>query len=101
MKNSKKIDRDSIISFLRENKKFIESEFGVKKIALFGSYVRGDQTSKSDIDLIVDILDPSLKKHCELKRYLKKHFNKEVDISYFKGMRSFIKREIEKEIVYA
>jgi len=30
------------------------SKFGVKNIGLFGSYVRNEQSDKSDIDLLID-----------------------------------------------
>ncbi len=101
MKSNDQLSKDVIISFLKNNKPFLKKEFGINKIALFGSYAREEQTSTSDIDLLIDILEPTLKKHCELKRFLTSNLNKKIDISYFKGMRSFIKKEIEKEIVYA
>ena len=95
------LTKDSIIAFLRKNKPYLEKEFGVTKIALYGSYVRGEQTPKSDIDLIIEVSKPSLKDRCKLKRFLEDHFKRKVDISYFSGMRSFIRSEIEEELVYA
>ena len=32
----------------------IAQKYGVKKMALFGSYARGEQNGKSDIDLVID-----------------------------------------------
>jgi len=32
----------------------IARKYGVKKLALFGSYARGDQEEKSDIDFLID-----------------------------------------------
>ena len=32
----------------------IAKDFGVKKIAIFGSYARGEQTENSDIDFVID-----------------------------------------------
>jgi predicted nucleotidyltransferase len=32
----------------------IAQEYGVKKLALFGSYARGEQKAKSDIDFLIE-----------------------------------------------
>jgi predicted nucleotidyltransferase len=45
--------KENIIAIL----KFYKPEllkFGVQNIGLFGSYVRGEQSSRSDIDLLID-----------------------------------------------
>ena len=51
--------REEILSLLAQNKSKLESKFKVKRMALFGSYARGDQQSDSDVDILVDI-DPSV-----------------------------------------
>lgn len=44
LKLTEKIE-EQVISFLKER--------GAKKISIFGSYVRGEATPKSDLDIIV------------------------------------------------
>ena len=44
---------------MTRNKSELESKFKVRRMALFGSYARGDQQSGSDVDILVDI-DPSV-----------------------------------------
>ena len=51
--------RDEILSLLVQNKSELENRFKVRRMALFGSYARGDQQSDSDVDIMVDI-DPSV-----------------------------------------
>jgi predicted nucleotidyltransferase len=51
--------RDEILSLLVQNKSELENRFKVRRMALFGSYARGDQQSGSDVDIMVDI-DPSV-----------------------------------------
>ena len=51
--------REEILSLLTRNKSELESKFKVRRMALFGSYARGDQQSDSDVDILVDI-DPSV-----------------------------------------
>jgi predicted nucleotidyltransferase len=51
--------REEILSLLSKNKYKLEKRFKVRRMALFGSYARGDQQSDSDVDILVDI-DPSV-----------------------------------------
>lgn len=48
------MDKSAIISELKRIKPELERKYGLKEIALFGSYSRDEQTPESDIDLIVD-----------------------------------------------
>jgi predicted nucleotidyltransferase len=48
--------RENILNTLREHK-FELSKYGVITIGLFGSYLRNEQSTRSDIDLLVDF-DP-------------------------------------------
>jgi hypothetical protein len=95
------IDRENIIEFLRDNKPILEKRFGLTKIALFGSYARGEQHRDSDIDLAIETLSPSFEIRCELKDFLEQHFEKRVDLCYFSGMRRVVRSLVEPELIYA
>ena len=43
-----------IIKILRENKAMLKQNYSVTKLGLFGSYVRGDNSENSDIDILSD-----------------------------------------------
>ena len=101
MEQLQPISKDDIINFLKSNKVLLEREFGVTKIALFGSYARGEQTAQSDIDLAIETLSPSFEIRCRLKDFLEENLNKPVDLCYFSSMRRVIRSMIEKELVYA
>ena len=51
--------REEILSLLVQNKSELENRFKVRRLAIFGSYARGDQRADSDVDILVDI-DPSI-----------------------------------------
>jgi uncharacterized protein len=53
---------NKIIITLKENIDLLK-KYHVKKIGLFGSYVRGEQTKKSDIDLLVEFDEDSFGKN--------------------------------------
>jgi len=47
--------KELILDYLTTHKAFLQEQFNVKKIGLFGSYAKEQQTSQSDIDIIVDM----------------------------------------------
>ena len=51
--------REQILTLLNQNKSELERKFKVRRLAIFGSYARGDQRPDSDVDIMVDI-DPSV-----------------------------------------
>jgi predicted nucleotidyltransferase len=51
--------REDILKILRDARRDLQERYHVTKLALFGSYARGDQREDSDIDILVDV-DPSI-----------------------------------------
>ena len=73
----------------------ILKQANVKKAALFGSYVRGDNTKKSDIDMLVELPDSAtLFELGGLKVTLEEKLNKKVDIVTYKSISPIIKDSI-------
>lgn len=67
----------------------------VKKAALFGSYVRGDNTQDSDIDILVELPDnATLFELGGLKVTLEEELNKRVDVVTYKSISPIIKDSI-------
>jgi uncharacterized protein len=50
---------EDILSALRQAKPELTQRFGVKRLAIFGSYARGEQREDSDVDVLVEV-DPSI-----------------------------------------
>ena len=48
-----------VIDLLRAAEPDLRDRFGVKRLALFGSYARGEQQEGSDVDVLVEV-DPSI-----------------------------------------
>ena len=80
---------------LEENKTKIRS-LGVTELILFGSYARGEQTSKSDLDFLVEFQKGrGLFDDCfNLLQLLRKMFNKEIDLVKPALIREELKEEI-------
>ncbi len=50
--------RDVILQTLKQHQRELHTQFAVRSLALFGSYVRNDETSGSDVDLLVEFERP-------------------------------------------
>ncbi len=100
MKNE--LSQKSIIETLKKEKNFLNSEFGVLSIGLFGSFSRGEDLSDSDIDILVELKDPSFDRLSGLLIYLEKKFGKRIELirKSNKNIGPFI-RKIEKDVIYA
>lgn len=76
---------------------------GVLKASIFGSFVRGDNTENSDIDLLVKFEGgKTLFDLVELKMILEKKLNKKVDVLTYKSIHPSLKKIIlqEQKIIY-
>ncbi|MFH1253947.1 MAG: nucleotidyltransferase domain-containing protein [bacterium] len=100
-KKSDSLSKDEIVDFLKKNKLYIKKEFGVTKIALFGSYSRDEQKNSSDIDLLIESNSHDFRKRMKLKHFLEESLKKQVDIGYFDSVRFAIKRNIQEDLIYA
>jgi predicted nucleotidyltransferase len=46
---------EEIEKIIQENRKELKEKYGLKKIGVFGSYVRGEQNRDSDIDILIEV----------------------------------------------
>jgi hypothetical protein len=67
----------------------------VKKAALFGSYVRGDNNENSDVDILVDFPGgKTLFDLIELKQDLEELLHRKVDVVEYEGIHPLLKDSI-------
>jgi len=95
--------REQIIVQLAKNKAVLQSKFYLETIALFGSYARGENSEKSDIDLLVTFNNQTNDLYAvksELKIYLHDLLKSEVDICNEKYIKPFYKKQILSEAIY-
>ncbi len=63
------------------HRKFLQEQYKVKEIGIFGSVVRGQQKKRSDVDILVDFQEvPDLLEFIGLELYLQKLLKKKVDL---------------------
>ena len=98
------LTRRAILRELRQNRDLLE-RYAVRKVALFGSYAKGRQTGKSDVDLLVEFKEPTYDNFLGLSKSLERIFGRRVEILTPEGLDSIrvkgIAESIRKTLAYA
>jgi uncharacterized protein len=95
---NKKIIMRSIQDNLDEIKRY-----GIRRIGVFGSFVRSSQSEKSDIDVLVEFYPgkKSFDNYMELKFFLEKLLHRKVDLVIKDAIKPRIRSYILDEVLYA
>lgn len=99
MKKNAPLTRRKILAGLKQNRDILKN-CKVRKIALFGSFARGEQTARSDIDFLVEFSEPTYDNLLTLHGELKKLYGRKVEVVTPNGMSKHIKPLVEKEAVW-
>lgn len=93
--------REEIEETLKRIKPVLREKFKVKEIGIFGSYVRGEESEASDVDVLVDFFEPIGWEYVDFKEFLEEVLGIEVDLVTVKALKPQLKEKILKEVVYA
>ena len=88
---------------LTEQKIYLENQFHVKKLGIFGSYVRGEETVTSDLDILIEFESGyrfGLLTFCHLENYLSDLLEVNVDLVMKDSLKSKIGQKILSEVIY-
>ena len=97
-KTARAKDLEEIKRLLREKKRELRERFRVKSIGIFGSYVRGEASKHSDIDILVEFeVSPGFFEFLELEEYLSKLLGIKVDLVTEKALKPYIGKNILEE----
>lgn len=90
-----------IQSKLRRQMDELRSRYGVKRIGLFGSYVRGEQHPESDVDLLVEFAQPvGFVRFLQLEEHLQQLLGAKVDLVTQKALKPHMRKQILDEVRY-
>ena len=85
---------------LESQKKYLKVKYKIKEIGIFGSYIRGEQKKKSDVDILVEFKEaPGLFTFIEIENYLSEILNVKVDLVMKDSLKPVIGRFILKEVI--
>ncbi|MCP8313123.1 MAG: nucleotidyltransferase family protein [archaeon] len=92
---------EEIKNILAANKEELRQKYKVKEIGIFGSFVRGEQRKRSDVDILVEFEEPiGLFEFMDLEEYLEKLLKVKVDLVSKGALKPRIGEYILKEVVY-
>ena len=94
------VDQQVIQSRLQQLKPYLAEKYHVSAVGLFGSVVRDDFSSLSDVDIIVDFTTPIGIEFIDLADELERLLQRKVDLVSLQGIKSKYLKAIQPEIVY-
>jgi len=96
-----KLTKVKIFALLRANQPQLQ-KYGVERIGLFGSYLRGENKKESDIDFLVEFAEDqkNYDNFIELAFFLEDLFEKKVDLLTPESMSPYLKPYILKEVQF-
>jgi len=97
------MEQSQIIHYLSANKQSISRRYRLKKLGIFGSYARNEQTPVSDLDLLVEFEDntPDLTDKKDFLRIeMQSVFNIPVDICREKYIKPVFRQQILSDAIY-
>jgi hypothetical protein len=92
----------TILSLRKSNKfKALLKNYRVKRLALFGSYLSGEQHKNSDVDFLVEFApDADLLDQVGLQQDLGRMLKKKVDVVTPQSLSKYFRHEVLKKAVY-
>ena len=90
-----------IRKILRQNKPFLLKRYKIKELGIFGSYLRGEEGKRSDLDLLIDFRkSPSFLEFMEIENYLADILGIKVDLVMKSSLKARIGQHILSEVEY-
>ena len=81
-------------------KPVLREKYAIDTLYLFGSYARGEQTDRSDIDLLVDFkTTPDLLTFIEIEEYLESRLHEDIDLIPRRKLHPQLRDQILREAI--
>ena len=97
---SEKLTEKKILGLLKDNESHIKG-FGVRSLGLFGSFVHGNDTETSDLDLVVEFDKKTFDAYMDLKLFLETLFGRQVDLVLADAIKPRLRGSILEDAVHA
>ena len=91
---------EEIKEILVKQKPLLRQKYGVKTLGVFGSFLKGGQKKKSDLDILVEIDDPiTLLEFVRMENYLSELTGMKIDLVMKDALKPRIGKHILHEVV--
>jgi predicted nucleotidyltransferase len=93
-------DLEAIRQNLQQQFSYLATEYQVESLGVFGSFVRDEQSSDSDVDLLVTFSEtPGLLRFIELENYLSDLLDLRVDLVMKTSLKPRVSKHVLAEVV--
>jgi predicted nucleotidyltransferase len=92
---------NEILTVLKNHREELSTRFSVRRIGLFGSILRGSTSEKSDVDILVELAQPTFDHYMDLKFFLEEQLGRPVDLVLADSLKPRLKPIIAREVAYA
>ena len=95
------LTREDILKILRDNKERFAEKYSVTRLGLFGSFARNEATEESDVDICVEVAEPTYDNMFYLWEEMTEKTSRPVDlVRVRRGMNAFLKKRIKRDAIY-
>jgi hypothetical protein len=91
---------NEIMLKIQDRRQELAERFSVRSIGVFGSTSTGQASAESDVDVLVELNEPTFDNFMELKFRLEEILGRDVDLVLKDAIKPRIKPVIEKEVRY-
>ncbi|QUH22432.1 nucleotidyltransferase family protein [Methanobacterium alkalithermotolerans] len=94
------MEKEEILKLIRNLNPQIQDKYNAQIKAIFGSYVRGEETPDSDLDVLVEFNESAnLLDLVELSQFLEDEIHINIDVVPIDTVRKEIKKQVMKEAI--
>ena len=90
----------NILQILRQHQPELQRKYPISRLAVFGSYARGEATEKSDIDIAVEINGPMGLNFVDMANEIEELFGIKTDVVPKRSIKPQYLPYVEKDMVY-
>ena len=93
--------KENVIALIEEHQSRIRA-MGVKRLGLFGSFVRGEQNTESDVDVLVEFEQDkkTFDNFMQLSFFLEDLFQRQVELVTPESISHYLRPYITREVEY-
>ena len=93
----------TLVDAIKQDAEGLKARFHLRRIGIFGSHARGEETPESDIDILVEF-EPGFEtfnNYTDLKFHLEDRFGRDVDVVTADALKPQLRDIILNEVSYA
>ena len=94
------LNKTEVLERIREERDELTRRFSVRRIGLFGSVANDRNKPDSDVDILVELDEPTFDHYMDLKFFLEEAFEHSVDLVLADTVKPRIRPIIEREVIY-